>query len=90
MANPAIGEVWRFAVSPTHRRRGVGGMLMSTVTAHAQAHRLRVLKLSTSEFNKAAKVFYLRKGWVVERTIPYPGFRVWWRFVMVLRKDLVE
>jgi GNAT superfamily N-acetyltransferase len=86
--DPTTGEVGRLAVSPTHRRRGVAGMLMKTVITHAQANRLLVLKLLTSDFHKAARMMYMKKGWAMEKKIAYPGYSDWWRFIIVFRKDL--
>jgi len=80
--------VGRLAVSPAHRRRGVAGMLMQTLTAHAQANGVRVLKLLTSDFNKAATTMYAKKGWVVVKKMGYPGFTNWWPFILALRKEL--
>lgn len=83
------GDVGRLVVSPAHRRRGVAGILMNTVIAHARTNRLRVLKLLTSDFHDAATAMYARKGWVVEKKMAYPGYSNWWRFIIVFRKDLV-
>jgi GNAT superfamily N-acetyltransferase len=85
----AIGEVGRLVVSPAHRRRGVADMLMNTAISHAQANGLRVLRLFTTDFHDVATKMYMKKGWVVETKIAYPGYSDWWRFVIVFRKDLV-
>ena len=84
-----MGEVGRLAVSPTHRRRGVAEMLMKTAITHAKANGLRSLKLFTSDFHKAATTMYMKRGWTLEKRIPYEGFSDWWRFIIVFRKELV-
>ena len=88
-SDPTTAEVGRFAVSPTNQRRGAGSMLMEAAIAHARAHRLRVLIVRTSDFNKAAIRMYVKKGWVVEKKMAYPGYSNLWRFVIVFRKNLV-
>lgn len=63
------GEVRRLAVSPSHRRRGVGEKLLEVVAAHGRAQGLDALCLGTSGFNKAAVKMYTKNEWTVENTM---------------------
>jgi ribosomal protein S18 acetylase RimI-like enzyme len=61
----------RLVVSPAHRRRGIGEMLIDTVVAHARRHGLEVVELTTSDLNKAALAVYQKNGWKEERRVYY-------------------
>jgi len=60
--------------APTHRRQGVGRMLVEEVTAWARARGARSLQLMVTSINESAMQFYERLGFRrTGRTEPYPN-----------------
>ncbi|KAF5387023.1 hypothetical protein D9615_002062 [Tricholomella constricta] len=60
--DPTVGDVRRLNVAPGHQGKGIAKDLMDTLTAHARAHNLHALELTTSDYNKTAMRFYQRIG----------------------------
>lgn len=58
-------------VSPDHRRRGIGAMLLRALIAHAKEHKLSSVFLTTSTIQAAAIEMYKKFGWaqVSERQV---------------------
>jgi ribosomal protein S18 acetylase RimI-like enzyme len=69
--DPKVGEMSRLVVSPAHRRRGIGAMLIDTAVDHARANGLEVVQLMTSDLHRAALAAYGKKGWKEERRVRY-------------------
>ncbi len=59
----AEGYIWACYVVPNQQRRGIGGLLLSTVEDHFRRRGLASLSLDIIEGNTAAKDFYRAKGW---------------------------
>lgn len=56
------------AVSPHHRRLGIGALLVQTAIAHAKQHSIEWIGLAMSDgFQPPAKRLYERFGWVETR-----------------------
>ena len=61
-------------VAPTHRRRGVGRLLVNKVSDWARARHARTLRLMVTSNNEGAIRFYERLGFTkTGRTEPYPN-----------------
>lgn len=60
-------ELRRMAVSPYHRRLGIGKLLLITAIAHAQERGLTSVLLRTTSYQPPAIRLYERMGWVVQR-----------------------
>jgi GNAT superfamily N-acetyltransferase len=56
------GTVSRVFVSPSHRRRGVGRLLMESLERHARQHGLRRLRLDTRHDLAEARALYAAIG----------------------------
>jgi|ERR1700728_1985359 GNAT superfamily N-acetyltransferase len=60
--------------APTHRRRGVGRMLVEAVPGWARLRGARSLNLMVTSMNEGAILFYERLGFAMTgRTEPYPN-----------------
>ena len=60
--------------APTHRRKGVGQMLVESVLGWAKSREARVLQLMVTSHNEGAIRFYERLGFVrTGRVEPYPN-----------------
>jgi GNAT superfamily N-acetyltransferase len=60
--------------APTHRKRGVGRMLVEQVISWASSRGVRVLTLMVTSVNPTAMKFYEQLGFVRNgRTEPYPN-----------------
>lgn len=55
-------HLWGMYVTPSHRQRGIGGMLLEAVVEHARATRVEWLHLGVS--TDAARRLYERAGFV--------------------------
>lgn len=53
-------------VAESHRRSGVGGVLMETAETYAREQIAGVMMLETAEDNAAAQALYESRGWVQE------------------------
>ena len=60
----SIARLYSFAVTPAHRRRGVGQRLLAATIATARAHRARALRLEIRPDNPSARLLYERAGFV--------------------------
>jgi ribosomal protein S18 acetylase RimI-like enzyme len=60
-------ELRRMAVSPHHRRLGIGQLLAITLIAHARERGLASVFLTTTSYQAPAIRLYERMGWVVQR-----------------------
>lgn len=70
------GVIWLESmwVAPSHRRRGVGRLLVDGVLAWARQRRAAAVKLSVTSNNDSALRFYERLGFsLTGRTEPYPN-----------------
>ena len=66
-----LGSMW---TAPTHRRRGIGRLLVNEVLSWARLHRARTLHLMVTSNNEPAISFYHRLGFTrTGRTEPYPN-----------------
>ena len=69
------GELRRMSVSAAGRRRGIATKLNEALVAHASAHGLKGVFLSTSTLQLAAIALYVRLGYTQVRTSSlYPNF----------------
>jgi ribosomal protein S18 acetylase RimI-like enzyme len=61
-------------ISPAHRQRGIGRLLVNSVLHWAQARNARILQLMVTGNNEPALRFYQRLGFTpTGRTEPYPN-----------------
>lgn len=66
-----LASMW---VEPSHRRRGVGRLLVEGIINWACEHRAEALRLGVTSNNEAASRFYERLGFrKTGRTAPYPN-----------------
>ncbi|KAJ7640032.1 acyl-CoA N-acyltransferase [Mycena polygramma] len=70
--NPTSGELRRMIVSKNHRRKRIGALLFTAVTAHARQHTppLATLELVTTEYQPGAVKLYEKFGFSVVSTHP--------------------
>ncbi len=61
---PHEAAIFRMAVDPSLRRRGLGRALMDAAHAHAAAHGATIISLETG--NEASKKFYASLGYTSE------------------------
>lgn len=67
----AVISMW---VAPTHRREGVGTLLLSGIKQWAEARNARELRLLVTSNNISARDFYLHNGFILTgNTEPYPN-----------------
>ena len=60
--------------APTHRRRGIGHLLVNEVLEWARLRRARTLQLMVTSNNEPAILFYQHLGFTLTgRTEPYPN-----------------
>jgi ribosomal protein S18 acetylase RimI-like enzyme len=60
--------------APSHRKRGVGRLLVQQILAWAQLRNVRTLRLMVTSVNEPAMGFYERLGFTrTGRTEPYPN-----------------
>ena len=70
----AKAELVSMWTAPTHRRRGVGSLLVASVIAWARSRQARTLQLMVTNTNETALRFYERLGFALTgRTEPYPN-----------------
>ncbi|KAJ7073639.1 acyl-CoA N-acyltransferase [Mycena amicta] len=79
-SRPAVGHLRRMIVSPYHRRRRIGSLIMSAMIEHAQKHSpsgtlggpLTMLELETTAFQPGARALYEKFGFrlVGSRVMP--------------------
>ncbi|KAJ7642248.1 acyl-CoA N-acyltransferase [Roridomyces roridus] len=65
--DPTSGELRRMIVSPRHRRRKIGSLLINAAMAHARSRSppLLTMDLETTEFQPGAQKLYTRHGFAV-------------------------
>ena len=64
-------SIW---TAPTHRRRGIGRLLVNEVLEWARLRRARTLQLMVTSNNEPAILFYQRLGFTLTgRTESYPN-----------------
>lgn len=72
--DPARAQLVSMWTAPTHRRRGVGRLLVEEVAAWARTRNARTLGLMVTSVNETAIPFYERLGFIrTGRTEPYPN-----------------
>jgi len=72
--DPSVAWVVSMWVAPTHRRRGVGRLLINTIVTWARDRAIRTLKLMVTSNNDPAICFYQRLGFkATGNTEPYPN-----------------
>lgn len=70
-ANAHLISMW---TAPTHRRQGVGRLLVNAVLNWARGRNARILQLMVTSNNEPAIRFYQRLGFTrTGRTEPYPN-----------------
>ncbi|KAF7305645.1 hypothetical protein HMN09_00818100 [Mycena chlorophos] len=89
-SRPTIGHLRRMIVSPYHRRRRIGSLLIQAIIAHAQqhAHVLQTLELETSAYQPPARALYEKHGFRVVSQRPMRLEKVfggWLHWVPVLK-----
>src|SRR5215470_2260873 len=74
LVDPTHAELISMWTAPTHRRQGVGRLLVDQVMKWARSRNARVLLLMVVSNNEAAIRFYERLGFTrTGRTQPYPN-----------------
>src|SRR5262249_57467397 len=61
-ANPDVANLYQMWVAPSHRRLGVGKMLLEAVIAWARARNSRYLDLTVTCGDNSAMRLYIRAG----------------------------
>lgn len=70
----SIAQLVSMWTAPTHRRRGVGRMLVNQMLAWAGSRQARMLCLNVTSNNQPAIAFYERLGFIrTGRAEPYPN-----------------
>jgi ribosomal protein S18 acetylase RimI-like enzyme len=72
--DPSRADLLSMWTAPTHRRRGVGRLLVNEVLSWARGRNARALALMVTNNNESAILFYQRLGFAATgRTEPYPN-----------------
>jgi ribosomal protein S18 acetylase RimI-like enzyme len=72
--DPSRAQLISMWTAPTHRKRGVGRLLVNEVLKWARGRNARVLLLMVTSINESAIRFYERLGFTrTGRTQPYPN-----------------
>ena len=73
--NPPLGHIVTLDVSPSHRRQGVGSLLLSESEAHMVFRGVRTVLLETATTNDPGIAFWERHGYRKEAVLKnyYPG-----------------
>jgi [ribosomal protein S18]-alanine N-acetyltransferase len=68
-------EIENIVVAATHRRRGLGGLLLREFICHAQASSGKSIILEVRQSNRSARAFYQNSGFaeIGSRKNYYPG-----------------
>jgi ribosomal protein S18 acetylase RimI-like enzyme len=81
--DPRTAELLSMWVAPSHRRRGVGRLLVEGVSAWAKSRQARTLCLMVTSSNDDAMRFYETLGFTkTGRTAPYPNDATLFEFEM--------
>lgn len=73
--NPPLGHVMTLDVAETHRRKGVGSLLLRESEANLHFRGVRTMLLETATSNAAGVAFWQRHGYRIEAVLKnyYPG-----------------
>jgi ribosomal-protein-alanine N-acetyltransferase len=73
--NPPLGHIITLDIAPSHRRRGVGSLLLAENEAHMVFRGVRTVLLETATTNEAGIAFWERHGYRREAVLKnyYPG-----------------
>ena len=73
--NPPLGHIVTLDVAESHRRKGVGSMLLGESEAHMAFRGVRTVLLETATTNEAGIAFWERHGYRREAVVKnyYPG-----------------
>lgn len=72
--NPSHTQLISMWTAPSHRKRGVGRMLVDSVAAWARSRGATTLQLLVTSSNESAMIFYEQLGFSrTGRTEPYPN-----------------
>lgn len=81
---PAMAHLVSMWVAPTHRRSGVGRLLVNAVIDWARSKRATTLRLMVTSNNDVARRFYERLGFTpTGRTEPYSNDAALFEFEMI-------
>jgi ribosomal protein S18 acetylase RimI-like enzyme len=84
----ARAHLYSMWVSPTHRNRGVGRLLVNAVLDWTQTRGVAVVRLSVTSINHSAIAFYTRLGFeMTADTEPYPNDPAIFEHVMIRRQS---
>ena len=73
-SDPSRAELVSMWTAPTHRRQGVGSLLVGSVITWARSRQAHTVRLMVTNTNEPAIRFYDRLGFVLTgRTEPYPN-----------------
>ena len=73
--NPPLGHVMTLDVAETHRRKGIGSMLLGESENNLRFRGVRTMLLETAISNEAGVAFWQRHGYRIEAVLKnyYPG-----------------
>jgi [ribosomal protein S18]-alanine N-acetyltransferase len=73
--NPPLGHVMTLDVAETHRRKGIGSMLLGESENNLRFRGVRTMLLETAISNEAGVAFWQRHGYRIEAVLRnyYPG-----------------
>ena len=73
--NPPLGHVMTLDVAESHRRRGIGSMLLRESENNLRFRGVRTMLLETATSNAAGVAFWQRHGYRIEAVLKnyYPG-----------------
>jgi ribosomal protein S18 acetylase RimI-like enzyme len=81
--DPSVGHLMSMWVAPSHRRCGLGRMLVQAVIDWATSMGLTSVRLSVTSGNDTAIALYVRMGFVATgKTSPYPNDPAFWEIEM--------
>lgn len=64
-----VATVHDLIVAPGHQRRGIGRMMLQSVTSRARERKAGLLRVETSVENPASQAIYAREGFTVARLL---------------------
>lgn len=72
--NPATAGIFSMWIAPTHRRCGIGQLLINGIIDWARSRQVKNLRLNVTSSNDAALRFYEHLGFIkTGKTEPYPN-----------------
>ena len=73
--NPPLGHVMTLDVAESHRRKGIGSLLLQESEANMRFRGVRTMLLETAITNEAGVAFWQRHGYRIEAVLKnyYPG-----------------